>query len=289
MRCELTGYHRPARLAFRTTMAQADIAGTLTFDPVPGGTRMRWTWTVRPKGASRRADLGDQPDRPPPGAGDLDRHEAVPGNPAAAAVAYLPLIELGKYWFYRSCHEPMAAAAGPARRRRVHHRAAASPPATACGGNHPLSSRKAFVTGTSARGRRPPPGPGSDAGPITHSPVEREMSRYAADHAGLEILPYDECLRLLGTVPVGRVSFFADGEIVVLPVNHVMDGHDPVFRTARGRSCPPPRARTWWRSRRTPTTSGPGPDGASWSTAAPTPSKRSLRSSAWAALACARG
>ena len=60
------------------------------------------------------------------------------------------------------------------------------------------------------------------------------MSRYPADHSGLEILPYDECLRLLGTVPVGRVSFFADGEIVVLPVNHVMDGNDPVFRTARG-------------------------------------------------------
>jgi nitroimidazol reductase NimA-like FMN-containing flavoprotein (pyridoxamine 5'-phosphate oxidase superfamily) len=60
------------------------------------------------------------------------------------------------------------------------------------------------------------------------------MSRYPADHAGLEILPYHECLRLLGTVPMGRVSFFADGEIVVLPVNHVMDGHDPVFRTARG-------------------------------------------------------
>jgi nitroimidazol reductase NimA-like FMN-containing flavoprotein (pyridoxamine 5'-phosphate oxidase superfamily) len=60
------------------------------------------------------------------------------------------------------------------------------------------------------------------------------MSRYPADHAALEVLPYDECLRLLGTVPVGRVSFRADGEIVVLPVNHVMDGHDPVFRTARG-------------------------------------------------------
>ena len=60
------------------------------------------------------------------------------------------------------------------------------------------------------------------------------MSRYPADHAGLEVLPYDECLRLLGTVPVGRVSFLADGEIVVLPVNHVIDGQDPVFRTARG-------------------------------------------------------
>ena len=60
------------------------------------------------------------------------------------------------------------------------------------------------------------------------------MLTYPTDHAGLEILPFDRCLQLLGTVPVGRVSFFADGEIVVLPVNHVMDGPNPVFRTARG-------------------------------------------------------
>jgi nitroimidazol reductase NimA-like FMN-containing flavoprotein (pyridoxamine 5'-phosphate oxidase superfamily) len=60
------------------------------------------------------------------------------------------------------------------------------------------------------------------------------MSRYPADHAGLEILPFDKCVRLLTTVPVGRISFLADGEIVVLPVNYVMDGQDPVFRTARG-------------------------------------------------------
>ena len=60
------------------------------------------------------------------------------------------------------------------------------------------------------------------------------MLRYPTDHAGLEILPFDRCLQLLATVPVGRMSFFADGEIVVLPVNHVMDGPNPVFRTARG-------------------------------------------------------
>ena len=60
------------------------------------------------------------------------------------------------------------------------------------------------------------------------------MTQYPADHAGLEILPFDRCLQLLTTVPVGRVSFFAEGEIVVLPVNHVMDGQDPVFRTAHG-------------------------------------------------------
>ncbi len=64
------------------------------------------------------------------------------------------------------------------------------------------------------------------------------MSPYPADHAGLEILPFDRCLQLLTTVPVGRVSFFAEGEIVVLPVNHVMDGQDPVFRTAPGSFVP---------------------------------------------------
>jgi uncharacterized protein len=60
------------------------------------------------------------------------------------------------------------------------------------------------------------------------------MSRYPTDHAGLEILPFDACLHFLAAVPVGRVSFLADGEIIVLPVNHVVDGQDPVFRTARG-------------------------------------------------------
>jgi hypothetical protein len=39
---------------------------------------------------------------------------------------------------------------------------------------------------------------------------------------------------LLATVPIGRVSFLAGGGIVVLPVNYLMDGPDPVFRTARG-------------------------------------------------------
>ena len=60
------------------------------------------------------------------------------------------------------------------------------------------------------------------------------MAGYPTDHAGLEILPFDRCLELLATVPVGRISFFADGEIVVLPVNHVVDGQDPIFCTARG-------------------------------------------------------
>ena len=60
------------------------------------------------------------------------------------------------------------------------------------------------------------------------------MRRYPTDHAGLEILPFDECLRLLASVPVGRVGFVADGEVVILPVNHVVDGQDVIFRTAHG-------------------------------------------------------
>jgi len=60
------------------------------------------------------------------------------------------------------------------------------------------------------------------------------MTGHPTDHAGLEILPLDQCLRLLGSVPVGRLGFFADGEMVILPVNLVIDGQHPVFRTARG-------------------------------------------------------
>jgi nitroimidazol reductase NimA-like FMN-containing flavoprotein (pyridoxamine 5'-phosphate oxidase superfamily) len=60
------------------------------------------------------------------------------------------------------------------------------------------------------------------------------MRTYPTDHVGLEILPADECLRLLASVPVGRVGFVVDGEVVVLPVNHVVDGQDVIFRTAQG-------------------------------------------------------
>ena len=60
------------------------------------------------------------------------------------------------------------------------------------------------------------------------------MSENPTDHAGLEILPFEVCLQLLASVPVGRVGFFADGEVIVLPVNHVVDGQDLVFRTGRG-------------------------------------------------------
>jgi uncharacterized protein len=63
---------------------------------------------------------------------------------------------------------------------------------------------------------------------------ESDMPGHPIDHAGLEMLPFEACVRLLGSVPLGRVGFYADGELVILPVNHAMDGQDVVFRTARG-------------------------------------------------------
>jgi polyketide cyclase/dehydrase/lipid transport protein len=53
MLIECTGYDRPSLLKSTTTMAQADISYTLTFEPAAGGTRMRWSGQVRPKGVLR--------------------------------------------------------------------------------------------------------------------------------------------------------------------------------------------------------------------------------------------
>jgi hypothetical protein len=56
MLIECTGYDRPRLLESTTTMTQADISCTLRFEPVAGGTRMRWPGRVRPKGALRLLD-----------------------------------------------------------------------------------------------------------------------------------------------------------------------------------------------------------------------------------------
>ena len=53
MLVECTSYDRPVRFATTTTMRQADISYTLTFEPAAAGTRMRWSGQVRPKGAFR--------------------------------------------------------------------------------------------------------------------------------------------------------------------------------------------------------------------------------------------
>ena len=52
---------------------------------------------------------------------------------------------------------------------------------------------------------------------------------------GLEILPLDDCLRLLTGGRIGRVGFVVDGSPRVLPVNYAADMDGSVaFRTAPG-------------------------------------------------------
>lgn len=53
MHIECTGCQRPALLATVTSMRQAEFQVTLTFNPVPAGTRMRWSEQVRLKGGLR--------------------------------------------------------------------------------------------------------------------------------------------------------------------------------------------------------------------------------------------
>ena len=60
------------------------------------------------------------------------------------------------------------------------------------------------------------------------------MRELATDRAGLEILHLGDCFLLLKSMPVGRIGFVAGGEVVILPVNFLVDGQDVVFRTAAG-------------------------------------------------------
>jgi carbon monoxide dehydrogenase subunit G len=53
MTIENTGYERPRRLASTTRLSTMEIRGTLTFDPVAAGTRMRWSWELQPRGLFR--------------------------------------------------------------------------------------------------------------------------------------------------------------------------------------------------------------------------------------------
>ena len=47
---QYTGYERPRRLASTTHMSSMDIRYTLTFEPVPEGTWMRWSGDLEPHG-----------------------------------------------------------------------------------------------------------------------------------------------------------------------------------------------------------------------------------------------
>jgi carbon monoxide dehydrogenase subunit G len=48
---EIVASEPPRRLVSASRLSTMDIRGTLAFDPMPGGTRMRWSWDLRPRGA----------------------------------------------------------------------------------------------------------------------------------------------------------------------------------------------------------------------------------------------
>jgi nitroimidazol reductase NimA-like FMN-containing flavoprotein (pyridoxamine 5'-phosphate oxidase superfamily) len=50
----------------------------------------------------------------------------------------------------------------------------------------------------------------------------------------LEVIPYDECLKLLERTSVGRIGGVWDGEPHVVPVNYRWDGSGVLFRTDPG-------------------------------------------------------
>ena len=53
---EITTYERPRRITSRTIrgLPLMDVESTETFEPVRGGTRMRWSWEVKGRGAAGR-------------------------------------------------------------------------------------------------------------------------------------------------------------------------------------------------------------------------------------------
>jgi hypothetical protein len=53
MTVEIVDYDRPRRLATSIRSSYLDVDGTLTFDQADGGTRMRWSWSMRLRGAMR--------------------------------------------------------------------------------------------------------------------------------------------------------------------------------------------------------------------------------------------
>ena len=53
MTVEIVDYDRPHRLASSIRSSYMDADGTLTFGQADGGTRMRWSWDMRLRGAMR--------------------------------------------------------------------------------------------------------------------------------------------------------------------------------------------------------------------------------------------
>ena len=54
------------------------------------------------------------------------------------------------------------------------------------------------------------------------------------DHSGLRVMSTEECLDRLASAGIGRLGFIVAGEVVMLPVHHLVHGVDVYFRTSGG-------------------------------------------------------
>ena len=54
------------------------------------------------------------------------------------------------------------------------------------------------------------------------------------DHSGLGVLSTRECFERISRTPVGRIAFISNGDPLILPVNHAVDGDAVVFRSNAG-------------------------------------------------------
>lgn len=70
-----------------------------------------------------------------------------------------------------------------------------------------------------------------DGPPAVKHTAAGPMSARSRD---LEAIPVEECLRLLRSVPFGRVVFTEDALPAVHPVNHAVVGSDVIIRTESG-------------------------------------------------------
>jgi uncharacterized protein YndB with AHSA1/START domain len=77
---EITDYHRPHSLSSTTHMSSMNLHGTLTFEPVPEGTRTRMVLGPGARWCPQAAQPVDRHHRSAAGTEHLDRTQTPPGN-----------------------------------------------------------------------------------------------------------------------------------------------------------------------------------------------------------------
>jgi hypothetical protein len=90
MTLEFTEFDGPRRITEQVHLATIDVQGQLQFEPVSGGTRMRWAWDIEPHGPLRLVTplvrcMGERQERTIRAALDLyGRWGEQPSDPPAA-------------------------------------------------------------------------------------------------------------------------------------------------------------------------------------------------------------